>query len=114
MLHYLGICNSSAYTIIVSCIVYESCGYITATLRARNSIVRFYFFYFIVPLLILETTDDSTNLLILFLGDKPHRDHHRVLSIPAIYNYFKAARILAERVHVQCKRCVVDMYSVEV
>lgn len=70
------------------------------------------FSYFIVPLLILETTDDSTNPLILFLMN--HFVIITVPSIPVVYNYFKAARILAERVHVQCKRCVVDMYSVEV
>lgn len=69
--------------------------------------------YLIVPLLILETTDDSTNPLILFLAMN-YVAIITVPSIPAVNNYFKAARILAERVNVQCKRCVVDMYSVEV
>jgi len=74
------------------------------------------FTYLIVLLLILEMTDDSMNPLILFI---PMNCIIIIIiiivpSIPAVYNYFKAARILAERVHVQCKRCVVDMYSVEV
>lgn len=64
----------------------------------------------------------AVNLLIsfffFFIPNAPHTSRYcrssRVLSIPSRHNYFKAARILAERVHVQCKRCVVDMYSVEV
>lgn len=85
---------------------------ITATLEqeTRSFIL---FTYLIVLLLILETTDDSMNLLILFMAMNCIVIII-VPSIPAVYNYFKAARILAERVHVQCKRCVVDMYSVEV
>jgi len=105
MLHYSDIYNSSAYNYSI----YENCEY---NRNARETGTRSFYFS-ILPLLILETTDDSTNPLILFLA----MNHIVIITVPfisAVYNYFKAARILAKRVHVQCKRCVVDMYSVEV
>lgn len=109
MLHYLDIYSSSAYNYSI---LFMKIADINARLEQETWSFILYT-YLIVLLLILETTDDSMNPLILFIA------MNCVViiivpSIPAIYNYFKAARILAERVHVQCKRCVVDMYSVEV